>query len=117
MQMMPKMSWPQRLAGDASSSDRMVVDAVDMSFVPKIVFVRSRRNLRFLPLFREFVMEFIAARGYSPQPGIIAGGQSTGAVQQNRNEPIAAVTRSLVKEHSRRSVTPRLCGQEWANAA
>jgi hypothetical protein len=28
MQMMPKMSWPQRVAGDAKASDRMAVDAV-----------------------------------------------------------------------------------------
>jgi hypothetical protein len=26
--MMPKMSWPQRVAGDARVSDRRVVDAV-----------------------------------------------------------------------------------------
>src|ERR1700745_2115021 len=30
MQMMPKMSWPQRVAGDAKASDRMAVDAVVM---------------------------------------------------------------------------------------
>src|ERR1700751_2102445 len=33
MQMMPKMSWPQRVAGDAKASDRMAVDAVVM-FLP-----------------------------------------------------------------------------------
>ena len=31
---MPKMSWPQRVAGDAKASDRMAVDAVVMFLPP-----------------------------------------------------------------------------------
>jgi len=34
MQMMPKMSWPQRVAGEARASDRTLVDAVVMFSFP-----------------------------------------------------------------------------------
>jgi hypothetical protein len=48
MQMMPKMSWPQRVAGEAMASERTAVDAVVMCSFPTIfLFVHPGLSAEF----------------------------------------------------------------------
>jgi hypothetical protein len=47
MQMMPKMSWPHRVEGEAIASERMAVDAVVMFSFPKGVFVEPELSVEF----------------------------------------------------------------------